>query len=1279
MPRSVYSAVGRGGPSRFNPINLGKRFAVSVLAASLGLLGMAATQAGASTVTAVGFTPASVVVNATSTWTIGYTQTTAFVAGSGNTITAVLPAGFTVPATPAVTLSAAFTGTGCAATAANTVTTFNTVVVSLGSTCAVTATATPTFTIAGITNPATPQAFANTTFSVQTSVDNSSAVNPSTGISITGAMAAPTAVGGGLDATGATPVGYAYVTLKADSADTGIYVITAYDVTTGAPVSAGTTNTAGSVAAGASYTQEVSGLTVGDSYEFTVTPPAASTLFTVSTYSSPIVIGTALAQPTAAVSASGTVNVTFQGDGAATTYTVNTLVYNPSTGGTTAAPNTCTYTTASPLTVDTTAFCTVTGLTNGNSYEFTVTPSGNSTPSTVSPASAPVKVAATLATPTATSAGATGSPASPAVNVSFTADGIAALYTVTTTAAGTPVALATCTVGNSATPLTGAQSCTITAGLTANTAYVFTVTPSGNGDSTLAASTASFTTPLANALGAPTAVVSGPDQMTVSFATDGVATLYTVGSKDAGTNATVATACYVSSATPLSGTQSCVVTGLTSGHGYVFQVTPAGGGTVSTVSAYSSPAVTATDAMATPTVATAGAQAVKVSFTADGNAWEYVVSTYVMPADTLVAADTCVVANSTTAPTGAQSCTVTGLSNATTYRFLVTPYYAGTFTGTPSTASAQSAGVTTVSPIVITSAAATGSGAVTVTFTPDGVATTYLVNSYVGTSTTPAAQTCTVVSATAIATAPNQSCTVTGLSNGTAYTFTVTPSGNSTTSAMSAPSASVTPGTGLATPTVVDAGSGAVTVTFVADGVATLYTVQSTGTYVSPGHNPAINGSCVVANTATPPTGSQSCTVTGLSNFDSYTFTVTPSGNSTTSSASGPSVAITPTSALAKPTVTNAGSGAILVSFAADGTASTYTVNTYVMPANTLVTGASCVVINTTTAPKGAQSCTVSGLTNGQTYTFTVNPTGNSTQSTVSPASSAIMAGTTFLATPTVAWAGSGAAAVSFTADGVASTYVVTASTTSTATGIVTTGSCTVANSTTAPKGAQSCTVSGLSNGTTYTFVVTPSGNGTTSLPSAPSAPFTVTASVVPSAATAVTTTATANSITVNWTAPTNTGNSALTGYVVTATAANTTVSCGTVAGTATSCTITGLSASTVYVVSVSAVNAIGTSAAATASATTLAAPAAKNPYTTGTHGVAYAGRTVTLTISGGNFYGQPRITSNVAGTRVGVKGDTGSLLTIIVTTPANAAKGWHTFTITLANGKVCRANYNVK
>jgi len=125
---------------------------------------------------------------------------------------------------------------------------------------------------------------------------------------------------------------------------------------------------------------------------------------------------------------------------------------------------------------------------------------------------------------------------------------------------------------------------------------------------------------------------------------------------------------------------------------------------------------------------------------------------------------------------------------------------------------------------------------------------------------------------------------VTGLSYGTAYTFTVTASNIVGSSLPSAPSNSVTlaPPTTLAAPTGVVAvsGNGQATVSFTAPAfnAITGYTVTS-----SPGNITA-------TGTASP------IIVTGLTNGTAYTFTVSASNAFCTSSTSAPSNSVTPDS-----------------------------------------------------------------------------------------------------------------------------------------------------------------------------------------------------------------------------------------------------------------------------------------------------------------------------------------------------------------------------------------------
>ena len=72
-----------------------------------------------------------------------------------------------------------------------------------------------------------------------------------------------------------------------------------------------------------------------------------------------------------------------------------------------------------------------------------------------------------------------------------------------------------------------------------------------------------------------------------------------------------------------------------------------------------------------------------------------------------------------------------------------------------------------------------------------------------------------------------------------------------------------------------------------------------------------------------------------------------------------------------------------------------------------------------------------------------------------------------------------------------------------------------------------------------------------------------------------------------------------------------------------------------------------------------------------------WTGRSLITTIIGAGFYGQPRIFSNVGGTRVGVLHDTGHVLTIRVTVAATTPRGVHTFTIVFLHGERTSVRYN--
>jgi hypothetical protein len=120
------------------------------------------------------------------------------------------------------------------------------------------------------------------------------------------------------------------------------------------------------------------------------------------------------------------------------------------------------------------------------------------------------------------------------------------------------------------------------------------------------------------------------------------------------------------------------------------------------------------------------------------------------------------------------------------------------------------------------------------------------------------------------------------------------------------------------------------------------------------------------------------------------------------------------------------------------------------------------------------------------------------------------------------------------------------------------------------------------------------------------------------------------------------------------------------------SCTLGAASATPVTLI----VTNVDGGSATSAAVLVATAPVAPGPRATGVHGHAVVGKSVILTISGVGFYGQPRITSTGPGVRAAVTKDSGHLLTVRVTVSKAGRKGWHTFTITNANGKHCKANY---
>lgn len=233
------------------------------------------------------------------------------------------------------------------------------------------------------------------------------------------------------------------------------------------------------------------------------------------------------------------------------------------------------------------------------------------------------------------------------------------------------------------------------------------------------------------------------------------------------------------------------------------------------------------------------------------------------------------------------------------------------------------------------------------------------------------------------------------------------------------------------------------------------------------------------ALTASVSGAARSATVGGLHNGTAYTFTVTATNDYGTGPASSPSNAVTPAGVPDAPviTATAAGNSSVAVSWNApfdEGSPITrYTVNSIPATPPVVVDG-------------NSTSATVSGLSNGTTYSFTVsasNALGTGPSSYASPP----VTPATVPGAPTnvVATAGDGSATVTWGApgwDGGASISSYTVTSSPRGVTVMTTGD------------ARSATLGSLQNGTSYSFAVAASNRAGTSAASSSN-------SVTPSAA----------------------------------------------------------------------------------------------------------------------------------------------------------------------------------
>jgi hypothetical protein len=512
--------------------------------------------------------------------------------------------------------------------------------------------------------------------------------------------------------------------------------------------------------------------------------------------------------------------------------------------------------------------------------------------------------------------------------------------------------------------------------------------------------------------------------------------------------------------------------------------------------------------------------------------------------------------------------------------------------------------------------------------TSGGAVTQYKITPYIGST----AQTPKIINGTP----PLTTTTVTGLTTGTTYTFTVqalNPSGGGPISPQSNP---VTPQTAVAPsqPTGVSA-------TPATQSASVSWTVPA-----SDGDSP-ITGYRItpyIGSTAQTPTqvgaSATTATVSGLTNGTAYTFRVAAINAVGTGANSTPSNAVTPQATIfdfGVPTTVDSQDGNAVelgVKFRADHDGTVTGIRFYKSAANTgthigslwtsggqrlaqatftgesasgwqTVTFATPVSITANTtyvasyyAPNGRYSATTGGLAgavdNGALHALGngTSPNGVYTYGAASafPTSTYnasnywvdVMYGTPVPGAVTgvsAAAAGQTSADVTWTAPssgGPVTSYKITPYVGSTAqTPKVITGSPPATNT----------KVTGLTTGTTYRFTVQAQNGNGAGPESAQSNAVTPQAAVVPSAPTGVNATPATQSASVSWTVPSSDGDSPITGYRVTPYIGSTAQTPTQVGASATSATVTGLTNGTAYTFRVAAINAVGTGPDSAASA----------------------------------------------------------------------------------------------
>jgi uncharacterized repeat protein (TIGR02543 family) len=750
--------------------------------------------------------------------------------------------------------------------------------------------------------------------------------------------------------------------------------------------------------------------------------------------------------------------------------------------------------------------CVITGLTNGVTYKFVATATNAAGTSTSAPSNAVMPAS---------------KPGAPTAVIATRGDETATVaFTAPADNGGSPITSYTLTVLETGQTFTGTGSPITVTGLTNGSSYTFKVTAT-NAVGVSDSSTASAAVKIAGVADAPTSVTAVAGDKSATVSASGLWNTVAGSGGESVTAIIFTTMDGLHSCTATYPATSCTMTGLTNGVAYTFNAVaqnPLGNSPATT-----SAAVTPAGAPVAPTTVTAvaGDHSAVITFSGANTNGSTITGYIVKVSPT---GDTFTVSSS--------PATITGLTNGGAYTFTVA---AINVVGTSSFSTASASATPAAAPGAPTNLQVlAGDTSTTVSLSAPADDGGSPITSYLITASNGA--TCTAI-------APATSCKITGLTNGTSYTFTAQAINAIGTGVASATSPAAVPA-GLPTaPTSIS---------------ATIGDSQATITFAGATNNgSAITNYTVIAEPGgfTGTSSSSPVTVLGLTNGVAYTFRVLATNGVGSSDSSTVSVTATPATAPGAPTSVSAsgGNGSATVSFVAPTNNGGAAITSYTVTA--APGGATCVV------PASSTSCEVTGLANGVTYSFTAVATNGAGTSTPSGTSNSVTpVGPPGAPTITSAVRGDTKATVTFTAPvdngGVSIDHFVVT---------IQPGGQTVTTS------SSTVELTGLTNGTLYTFTVAAvnavgtgsASNGMTARPAG-----------TPTAPTVVSGLPANNSAVIEFSGATGNG-APISSYVVTVVETGDTVT-----GTSSPITVHGLTNGTPYTFTVTTVTSVGPSAA---------------------------------------------------------------------------------------------------